>query len=288
MSIRPASSNRAGMQTAGVRLVCASFAILLAAGLPNTASADSAKDVLARMAATYNKAKTYQGSVVTKQSGKGPDGKFVSVTTTMQIKYLTPNLFNLQVTATGTGIAAKSAGQNNRQQVSDGKTVYTYSPVFKQYKKEPAGAQIPLNKILPMLQGIESATEQASLLPEKTVHGHPAFVVSFTPKMQPNMTAEQKKQFQELAKTFKFHLMIDKKSYQLLQAEQYVASPQGSLTTALDMNSQVIGGNISKSIFKFTPPAGSKEATASPAGAGGAPNPHGAGPGPNGVPGGKK
>src|SRR5437016_2841145 len=106
MSIRPARA----VQHGAAMLWSVSFAAsaLLLAFSPYTASAagDDAPGVLTKMSALYTNAKTYQSTVVSKESSKTQDGKAYSVTTTQEIRYKAPNFINMTMKRTGTGAAA--------------------------------------------------------------------------------------------------------------------------------------------------------------------------------------
>jgi outer membrane lipoprotein-sorting protein len=271
MLIQPAARFRAGVQIARSRPVTSLTralllsALTLPAALP-TASAESAQDVLKKMAAVYETAKSFQGSVTQRQKGKTRDGKSATLTTTQQLHYKGPNLFHIQISATGTGAAAASASQMGITFVSDGKNIFIYRPAQKKYARQPSPPSLPLSKILRVIPN--PATPGLSLLSPTSVQGHAAYVVQVKPTKPPNVPPQQRAQVEAYFKTLKpTQYMIDKQNYHLLK----ITTAQGTNTSEIEFGPQTINGNVAPALFAFTPPAGTTEMT--PPAGGNAPSP---------------
>jgi outer membrane lipoprotein-sorting protein len=256
MFMLTAASNRAGRYfaprlapTRRGSLLLVAFAATAAIALP--AGAQTAQDVLKKVESIYGKATSFQGSVTIKQSGKGQDKKPASVTRTQTIKYKSPNLFRMQVVATGTGAAKAQAPNANSTIVSDGKTLFAYSVARKQYAKQPVPPNLPLRQLLGFAIPTPT-TPGVKMLPAMAVLGRQAFVLEITPTMPPNLTPEQKAQF---AKFKPLKLMVDKQNYHILQLRQSTTES----TTEVNLGAQTFNSSIPGNTFVFTPPAGVTE-----------------------------
>jgi len=292
MSTPPAAPIWAG-NVLGSRTVGTSFAIgALSLLIANSAfAAENAGDILKKMAENYTKAKSYQASITTTQSGKTPQGKAFTVTQTEHILYQSPNLFHKSVKATGSGPAMTSQfteqlATRQGEIYSDGKSATMYVPAKKMYQKQPVPPNVLIAQLVDLLRLVPGSTRPGlALLPTPaTVKGRRAYVIELKPVPPPNMKPEDKKKYDEGLKAFKQYprFMIDKQNYNLLEYSMVTSTG----TALVDLTSQVFGAPLPASAFTFTPPAGAKEFKAPPPGPrpGGAP---GGAPGGPTVPGGK-
>ena len=294
MAMLPAAPLRAG-NVRGIRAVGCSIAIgatsLFVMSTPSRA--ETAASIVKKMVDVYTKAKSYQVSVVTLQSGKTPDGKAFSVTQTERVQFQSPNRFHKSVKVAGTGAAATGPGAQQlatRQGeiFSDGKTATMYVPSRKMYQKQPIPPTVQIAQLVDLLRLVPPANRPGlTLLPTAaTVHGRPAYVIEIKPVTPPNLKPADLKKYQDGLKQFKQYprFMIDKQNYSLL--EYSLSTTQGNAQVSL--MSQVFGGAIPPNAFTFTPPAGSKEYKAPATPPGGTPGglPGGVPGAPGGVPGG--
>ncbi len=273
----------------GVRAVGASFAIgamSLFAGA-SASAADTAPDVFRKMADVYNKAKSFQATVVSQQSGKAPDGKSGSLTQTEHIEFLSPNRFHITIKLSGTGSmttkqAAQQLANQQREIFCNGKTLFEYAPNQKMFVKRPAPPSVQIAGLVKLLQMVPPAnTPGLVLLPTGgTAQGRSTFVIESKPPPQANMKPEDRAKYDAAIKQVKQfpRFMIDKRNYTLLQYT--VLGNDKSLH--IDVLDQVLGGSLSPNNFAFTPPASAKEyhpptqgAPGLPGGPGGAPTPPG-------------
>ena len=244
-------------------LLLTAVALAAASSVVPPAGAQTVQDVLKKVDAVYAKAKSYQGSLVAKRTGKA-QGKAFTLTQTQQIKYVSPNLFRVEVSVAGTGAAA-AAKNSGSTVVSDGKNIYVYSPAQKQYMKQAAPPQLPLRQLLAsVIPG--ASTANAKLAAPTSVNGRPAFVLEIKPQAPPTMTPEQKTKFAQLKP---IQVMVDKQSYQVVKIHQSAA--EASLDVSF--TGQTVNPSIPNTTFAWTVPAGAKEFVrpAAPPGATGAP-----------------
>ncbi len=268
MHFKPVAVNSAGMQTAHISLASlrktitftAAASIALFPAL--TSSADQAQDVLKKMESVYNAAKSFEGSINIKQSGKGPDGKLVSAVTVQQVRYKAPNLFTVSMKISVVGGPKKNQTQTEKI-VSDGKIVYQYVPEKNEYVKRPVPPSLPLPSFLQLVMQRLSLPRPG--IPNTTM-GKPTSLQGRavnTIQIRPGTSV-----------TPPFTFLIDKKTSELLKIT--VTSPK--INIVVDMSDQKLNSNISPSLFAFKLPAGAKEIQP--------PSPTGArGPGGPGIPG---
>jgi len=288
MVMLPAARKRVGTSR-GIRAFSMSVTIGAASMLfaHSALAGESASDILKKMADVYTKAKSYQVTVTTMQTGKNPQGKPFTVTQTEHIWYQTPNMFHKSVKLAGTGSApgAEQLKQRQGEIYSDGKTATMYVPSKKMYQKQPVPPTVMLAQLVDLLRLVPSgAREGVTLLPNSaTVGGRPVYIIELKPVMPKNLKPEQQKQYTAGVKQFKQfpRFLVDKQNYNLL--EYSLSTVAGS--AKVDLGSQVFGGNIPANLFAFTPPPGSKEFKAPTPPPGGPGVPGGAPPGV--VPGGK-
>lgn len=229
--------------------------LALSLALPPAAqAAENAQSILKKMAGAYSTAKTYQGRITIKQSGKAQNGKAVTMTSKQQIKYKQPNRFFINVSMNMAGVPNAPAQNMDRIMVSDGTTVTVYMAAKKQYMKQKGVPPLDLAKLLQGLTGVNGAG--ATLLSPATVQGHSAYVVQIKPpipSLPPNMPAAQKSKLLASIKPDKF--FIDRQNYHLLRMTRNM----GDSHIDVEFEAQVFNASIPDTAFRFTPPAGAKE-----------------------------
>jgi outer membrane lipoprotein-sorting protein len=288
MSMLPAAPLRAG-NLWGIRAVRSSVAFsALSLFITTTAfAAETPASILKKMTDVYTKAKFYQVSVTTLQTGKTPAGLPFTVTQTERIQYQSPNMFHKSVKLAGGGAAATGQGAQQlalRQGeiYSDGKTATMYVPSRKMYQKQPVPPAVQLAQLVDLLRLIPPGNKPGlTLLPTgTTVHGRSAYIIEIQPVTPPKLNAAQLKTYQASLKQFKQfpRFTIDKQNFSLL--EYSLVTTTGNAQVSL--SSQVFGGSIPSNSFTFVAPAGSKEFVAPKAPPGGPGAPGGL---PGGVPG---
>src|SRR5579871_2106107 len=222
MSIRPYRVSK--IRSAALWSVSLGATALLWAFSPYvaTAAGDDPTSVLNKMAAVYSNAKTFQASLTSKEVGTGKDGKQFSLTGTQEIRYKAPNMFNVVTKSVGAGALAGKKPDGSYMVDpgkviinSDGKTITIYSETKNQYIRQPAGPTIPLVGVFSLLQHIPGPKTPGIYMDNATtVGGRPAYVVAVKRVMPPNLTADQKKQWEESAKGAQpLKIMVDKQTY---------------------------------------------------------------------------
>lgn len=242
-----------------------------------------AKDVVEKMKAAYNSAKSLEFTLTMDQSGKNAQNQQQTVNTIQKVAFQAPNRLNANVTMKATGGNVPESARNaSLKVVIDGKSMYNYSSAQNMYAKLPAPAAVEMKQVFQLPSQIPTTNAAAmKLLPDTNVGGRPAFVVQISPVAPPNLTPEQKKQFDAQAKKIKqpMQLVIDKQNYTLYRFS--MIQSEGKISGIV--SNQKINGSIPASAFTFTPPKGAKLAPPPPPG-GMAPG----APGGAGIPGGKQ
>lgn len=206
----------------------------------------------------YAGAKSFQGTLRIVQTGKDQKGAAGVVNSTQKVAFKAPNFFLFDVKAKGTGAAA-AAAQGDSLMVCDGKTVFRYMSAQKQYIKQAAPPTFSMmqviGRLLPQMEGFSPAGTS-----DANVGGQSAVIIKMKAQMPknlpPSMTSAQKAQLEQQVKTAQPILVtLNKKNYQLLRVQ---ITGQG---TSVDINfaDQSFSPNVPMTLFKFTPPAGSKE-----------------------------
>jgi outer membrane lipoprotein-sorting protein len=256
---------RAG-KVRGFRTYAASIALCASSLIvADAAHAETVADVLKKMADNYTKAKTYQVSITTLQTGKTPQGKAFTVTQTEHLAYASPNKFHKSVKIAGSGAAvagptaAAQLAQRQGEIFSDGKTATMYVPARKQYQRQPVPPSVQLPQLVDLLRLVPAASRPGlTLLPtQANVHGRAAYIIEIRPVTPKGMKPADLKKYNEGLKQYKQfpRFLIDRQNYSLLQ--------YSLLTTGggaqVDLNSQAFGAPIPESTFVFSPPPGSTE-----------------------------
>lgn len=265
MSFRAAARDGMPLHAVGLRLflplgrpqALLLIALSVTGPLAAWAAGNQADDVLNKLNATYNSARSYEGDVVIYQTGKDPKGKALSVTTTEHIRFKSPNKFSIQLSMKGTGAAADTAAKMGRSYFSDGHITYVYSPAQKQYMKQITRPVTNLAQLM-QLPKTNMPGAKTSLAAPTTVQGRSAFDVRIGPdfKGAPNMTPQQKASMMATMKPIDF--LVDRQNYHLLK----MIRTTGPSTMTVEYGRQTFNGNIPDSAFTFHPPAGAKEAVA--------------------------
>lgn len=235
------------------RSAFAPVALLLALSMSETriAGAQTVKEILQKVEDVYNKASSYQCNLIVRRTGKGPDGKPLSITQTQQVQYKSPNLFRVQVSVTGTGAAAAAVKNGNSTVISDGKNIYVYMPSQKQYMKQAVPASLPLRQLMAsVIPGANTAN--ARLVAPSMINGRPVYVLEVKPQAPPNLTPEQKARFARLKP---IQIMVDKQNYHVVRIHQEAADAQLDVS----FNGQTVNGTVPSKAFVWTPPPGAKE-----------------------------
>ncbi|HLV81888.1 MAG TPA: DUF2092 domain-containing protein [Chthonomonadaceae bacterium] len=228
------------------------------------ARADEAQDLLRKMNSLYTGARSYAGTVTIHTNGKSPqNGQAYTVTTIKRVRYKSPNQLHLDLSVNGTGALARMT--QNGLVVSNGHTIFQYSPQQKQYVKNAAPPRIMLPQVL-NLPNLPSATFK--VVGSTTVNGHAASELEARlkmPTLPPNTTPQTRQRIeQQIQKPVR--LVIDRQNGALLHLSQETMG--GAIT--IDYTGQTFNGSIPASAFAFKPPAGAKPFTPSaPAGMGG-------------------
>jgi len=240
----PAARVRAGIHYS-VRLTLPALGVLCLPGMAH-AGDTQAQAVLKKMQTLYQTAKTYKCTTKNTRSGKGPDGKAMSLTTTQEIRYKSPNLIWVKMSYSGGTGAATQANGTSQTLTCDGKTITQYLSKPNQYAKQPAPPT--LQRPGPLGMNFDSLAGAAKMLPASNVAGHAAFVIQAEQTMQVPGAPGQPPQ----SRMVKFHLLVDKSTYYLLR----VTGPNGENPS--DYTDQVVNGTLPDSAFAFVPPAGAK------------------------------
>jgi outer membrane lipoprotein-sorting protein len=221
----------------------ASLATSLGAFAPNSAHAQSASDVYKKMSDVYAYAKSFQGTIVRTESGKGPDGKPATQVVTVKISFKAPNKYNINNTKSVT-VSGKtqSSGQS---MVTDGKALYMFAPERKLYQR----GQIPNENMLAKFFAVLNPANGFTMLPDSKVNGRAAFV------LKPNVPTKGNPAEIANAKKVTVNVLVDKQTYEFLKMT--ISGANGSLTQTV--NGQVLNGAVPDSVFVWSPPAGYKE-----------------------------
>jgi outer membrane lipoprotein-sorting protein len=232
-------------------LVTAACAIsCLTAGITATA-APTAQEILAKSRAAMKSMKTYQATVVTTMSG-GPMSITLSARTKQAGNKTWAQLGMVQGSAQAQQNPLASMLQNMII-IDDGTNTWTYMPAMKQYRKGPAGGAKQFNLGEQFLGKVDT-NANLTFGGAENVGGKPTWVVEAKPKkLQPGQTEVVRMNF-------------DQSTYHLLQAKVNQSRPASAQSPARQQSVMVIVKDekinqpIPESTFKFTPPAGAKEA----------------------------
>ena len=222
--------------------------------------------LIAKMEVLYRNAKSFQGKITMRRSGKTRDGKAFSMSETRDVRYKAPNRVFDDQRYTGTGPAARVT-QQSALYVGDGKTLTVYKPSVNQYAQRPASPTLSLTQIVGRYL-INTPNFTLSMGSPTKVNGRDALVVLAKPKVPkefpPNVKKEdQPKLIEEIKKQRPTQVFIDKANYQLLR----VAGGSPTVSDEVNFVSQAINGAVADSAFAFHAPAGAKR-YAPPPGAG--------------------
>ncbi len=275
MSIRPADIQAGNARRFWLGRVAflgfASIALLQV----NSAQADGGA-AWTKAISRYKDLKSYEATIVTKNSGVDPKtNRVVSITKTQKVQYKSPNFFHIEITATQTGLDAKTAKEfegNNLSLYSDGKTMTIYKPSLKKFQKRAVPPSIPLvsivqelgtflnvnPKMLKQLPATGKSQGREGMLFEITVPAPPA-----------TADAAMKKGYEDYKKTLKQspQFIVDKQNNNFLNFAQ-ISTKQ---SVNIDYSNQNFSPAFSGSSFNFIPPKGATELKQPVAAPGGAP-----------------
>ncbi|HLK59414.1 MAG TPA: hypothetical protein VKU00_22830 [Chthonomonadaceae bacterium] len=214
-------------------LVCGALLALALVGIPHAAHGDNedARQILDRMRAAYEKAKTYSGKLSGVRGGKA---------FTRAVKYVAnpkgPALYRLMET-----------GLYGRIFVQDDKTAVNHWLSEKSYSKSRPD-KVNLVSMLELDPVPHEAEMIVKVLPDAQVDGKTAYVVEISPPGNPDPVT---------ARNNTLTLFIDKQTYMVLRTQW----ASGVTTYYSD---QKFDAPIPASEFKFTPPAGVYDSSAPP------------------------
>ena len=224
--------------------------------LQSNSYAQTSKEVLTKMKAAIASDKTYQ-AIILMSTDAGKAGKMQ-----MQLDLKTEQKkMALKITPIGqaTGQMAMAAAMTNSQMYDDGITMYQYMPAQKMYRKRPStGGSIGLPMDSIVKGDINKLSTAFKVSGTENVAGKACTVlVSSSPKNAQGQSGVTK-------------LYVDKATYHFKQLvmEMSGAGPQGpnTIKTTMVVKSESSNMPINPSVFKFVPPAGSKEAPEQPQG----------------------
>jgi len=229
---------------------CVVATALLTAGIAQAWAAPTAADVIQKSKTTYNAMKTYQG----KWQMDMKMGQMGSMSMLMDVKMLPGKAARIATSPVGqaTGMMAMGAAMSQMQMVDDGKTAWTYMPAMKMYTKAPS--QVKTQSIMDSMVGGRKLEADYKLLPAKTIAGRPCFAIKVIPKAANGANAN-------------VVIYIDQATYRLKRMVTTASRTMGTGPNAQKMdsnmtmviNSETVNGAISPNLFKFSPPAGTKE-----------------------------
>lgn len=223
----------------------------------SVARADDPLAMIQKSIAVYTQAKAYEVVLKITQVGKDQSGKSGTVISNQRVVFKAPNFFFFETKATGTGAASKAA-DGNSVMVCDGKTLFQYVPAMKQYAKQPAPATFSMlqvvSKLLPSTDNFTPDGTKSAV-----VSGQPATVIKMKPIMPKNLpaniTSDQRKRLEAIVKTAKPVYLSISKANHLLRVEREL---EGGKLDVL-FTGESFTPKTALSIFKFTPPPGTKE-----------------------------
>ncbi|HEV2471249.1 MAG TPA: hypothetical protein VGS41_01195, partial [Chthonomonadales bacterium] len=192
-----------------------SAALLVAAAasltIPLAARADKAQDVINKVVALYNGARTFKGTIRIVQS-QTLGGQTSSVSMSQDLEYMRPNLIS-SYSIINSSRQGKAMPTSKGRVCSDGKTIYKYDMNRKLYEKGPAPPEISLATLLALVP--RPGTAKFTLAADTVYNGRPAYVVILTPLIPANVPANIRPQLLAMSKPQK--LTIDKRTSQLLR-----------------------------------------------------------------------
>lgn len=221
----------------------------LSAGWAKPAAAGpTALDILKKTQAVITSSKTYQATILVTNT-VGSSGSF-----TMRVNMKTAGnkgSFNTSAVGHPTGKFAMAAVMGNSQVVDDGKTMTIYSPTSKTYVKRPSRGGVSPAASFRDISGI-AKNANLTLAPPETIAGKPVFVIIATPKNAPKSRS-------------KTTIYIDQATYhpRQMKVESMSPGPNGqqpeASTIVVQIQDEKYNEPIPDSVFRFTPPPGSKE-----------------------------
>ena len=275
MSIRPADIQAGNARrfwfARAAFLAFAPIAILQASSAHADGSAAWTKAI-----SLYKNVKSYQATIVTKNSGTDPKtNKIVTVTKTQRVQYKSPNFFHLEISATQTGLDAKTAKAvegNNISVYSDGKSMTVYLPSQNKFQKKAVPPSLPLYSVVQEMGAFMQVDPKKikQLGTSGRSQGREGMLFEIlVPAPPATADATVKKSYDEYKKTVKQspQFIVDKQNNTFLN----FAQSSSKASVSIDYSNQNFSPVFSASSFNFTPPKGAVEAK-QPAGApGGAP-----------------
>ena len=211
--------------------------------------------LITKMENLYTNAKSFQGTITTRQSGKTRGGKPFSFTGTREVRFKAPNEVFDDQRFTGTGEAAQINAQSVFY-VGDGKAIYVYKPTLRKYAKRPASPTVTLWQIVGRYMLIKPRFT-LSLGGDAKVSGRDAYVIlakaKIPTKFPPNVKESDKpKIIEEIKHQRPTQVFIDKHNYQLLR----ITGGSNTVSDEINFVSQTVNGPIADSVFTFHVPAG--------------------------------
>ncbi len=221
----------------------ATLAVAFGALTPTPVNAQSATEIYKKMSDVYATAKSFQGTIVRSEKVKTKDGKLATQMVSVKINFKAPNKY-LVTNTKAVNVGGKSQ-TSSQAMVTDGKTLYMYSPDRKLYQR----GQVPTENMLSRFFSLLNPVNGFALLTNSNLNGRAVFVLA------PNLPTKGTPAEIANAKKVKISLLIDKQNYQFLKMT--IDSPNGNLVETI--SGQAVNGAVSDSVFVWTPPASYKE-----------------------------
>ena len=234
---------------------------------------NDATALITKMENLYKNAKSFQGTITMRRSGKTHVGKSLSLVGTREVRFKAPNEVYDDQHYTGTGEATRMSAQSVFY-VGDGRSLYVYTPALRQYVKRPASPTVTLWQIMGRYMIIQSRCT-LSMGGAAKVNGRDAYIVIAKAKIPTKFPvnvkeADKPKIIDAIKRQRPTQVFIDKHNYQLLR----VAGGTDTTSDEINFVSQALNGQIADSVFTFHIPAGAKlyAPPANPADGNGLPN----------------
>jgi len=216
-----------------------------------TMAAPTGEEIMKKAAAAMKSARTYQAIWQMSMSM----GTMGSMAMNMDIKMIPGKKMRMSMATAGqpTGQLAMMGSMMNMQMIDDGKTMFMYNPVMKQYSKGPSQSktsQMDLSQMTGIAQG---ATYK--VVGTENVGGRPAHKIEVILKNMPMGGGGKQSML----------IYIDRATNRFRQMKMSMPipaqpnQPPQQMTMMMVVKNEQINVPIPDSVFRFTPPPGAKE-----------------------------
>jgi outer membrane lipoprotein-sorting protein len=219
--------------------------------LVSQAFAQDAQQVMKRAEAAMKSVKTYQATMVMSMEM----GQMGSMSMNMDIKMIPNKKMTMKMSPAGqpTGMMAMGAASMNMHMVDDGKTMWTYMPMMKGYARGPS--RVKTNPVNFAEMGNVGKDVTFKMIGTENVGGKSAYAIQAIPK-KPIQNAQDTR----------IVFYIDRATNRFLQMKMNSRMAMGDpkqppqeMKMSMVVKNEKINAPIPASVFKFTPPPGSKE-----------------------------